>query len=312
MTFTCNRCDHRAEDDDGAAEHARKSGHARCICCARRSLTEFERQTCEQCLSDVRDSLIAATRAYADLHQAFAESSYRGIRAEILAILGDGSTQGGGPDDALSFHDPCSAAAQLERLERDWREVFGHGAPEYGPLGAGKWQSRRPMHVYAEASRYLGTWLTLAARTHPAFDEDAGEIRDLAFRLTLAAGEVNFPRRDPIPCGCGGKLVQDYIGDATAPEDERGLTDDRRCRDCGTVYDADAYAWHMRMKTDTPGWVSVERAAILVDRPVVTIKAWVSSLDLPSVCNRLTRRTLVEEVRVQELAEERATRKRAG
>lgn len=311
MTHKCARCDWRGDEEE-AEEHARETGHLRCVVCQQRSLTEFEPQACSDCVADVRDALATAGRAYADLHEAFTESSYRGIRAEILAILGDGSTQGGGPDDDIRYHDPCSAAAQLERLERDWREVFGHGTPNYPPLGAGKWQSRRPLHVYAEASTYLTTWLTLASRTHPAFDEDAREIRDLAFRLELAAGEVNFPRRDPIPCQCGGKLVQDYIGDSTEPKGKRGLTEERRCRDCGTVYKPDDYAWHVRMKTDTPGWISLEQAATRTGRPIVTLKAWAASLVLPTICHRLTRRVLVNEDVVETLHEDRATRRRAG
>lgn len=296
----CNRC----EFDGDLSEHAAEAGHPLCIVCERRSLTEFDRQTCDECANRVRDDLTAIVDTYTDLHFALLGSAHRGVNADTLALLGDGSTQGGGPDDHIRFHDPCSAAAALERLERDWREEFGHGGPDYPPLGSGKWQSRRPAHVFTEAARYLATWHTLAARTHPGFDDYAQEIGDLRFRLQLVAGRIDFPRRDPLPCSCGGKLVQDY--------GEKGLEDARRCRECGTPYPPKDYAWRMRMVTDTPGWISLEQAASRTGRPLVTLKAWAASLALPTICHRLTRRLLVDEAAVTELHEERATRRRAG
>lgn len=291
----CNRCEYRADD---LADHARETQHWLCVVCRRRSLTEHERQTCAKCISAVRDDLDAVARTYVELVQILHQNPV--VPIDTLTILGDGATQGGGPDDDLRYHDPCSAAAELEAAERDWREEFGHGPVTYPPLGA----PRRPAHVFAEAYRYLATWHALAARTHPGFDDFAQQIRALRFRLELVAGKADLPRRDPVPCGCGGKLVQDYRDD--------GLSDDRRCRDCGTVYSANDYAFHLRLLTDTPGWVSVQQAAALVGRPVVTVKAWISGLDLPAVCNRLTRRMLVDEHRVRELAEERQTRRRSA
>lgn len=292
----CGKCEFQADD---LSEHALESGHMLCVVCQRRSLTEFEPQVCEKCVGHVRDDLTAAASTYGELHL----SGFR-VQADILALLGDGATQGGGPDDHFSYHDPCSAAAELERIERDWREEFGHGKPNYPPLGSGKWQSRRPAHVFAEAYRYLTDQHLLAAKTHPGFDDYAQEIAGLRFRLQLAAGEINFPRRDPVPCPCGGKLVQEY--------GPKGLVEERTCRDCGTTYTWSEYHFNLRLRTETPGWVSVTKAAELVNRPIVTIKAWAQSLDLPSACNRLTRRTIVDEKAVRALHEERATRKRAS
>ena len=296
--MNCRRCDFRADDLE---DHARDAQHPLCIVCRHESLPEYERQTCADCQADVRNNLTAIAEAYFDIKRVLIQAAYRGTTsADILAILGDGSTQGGGPDDDISYHDPCSAAAQLETAERDWREEFGHGGPAYPPLGA----PRRPIKVFAESYKYLLAWHTLGARTHPGFDDYATEIRDLRSKLEHVAGIANDPRRDPIPCACGGRLIQEY-GD-------KGLAADRHCRSCGQVYPPNDYAFHLRLLTDTPGWTSIAQAARILDRPVVTLKAWVASLDLPAVCNRLTRRMLVDIEVAQQLDEERPTRRRAG
>ena len=294
----CGRCDFRADD---LTEHAAEVGHYLCIVCQRQSLTEHERQTCADCVSSTRDDLTAVAEAYDDIERVLIQAAYRGVALpDLLAVLGDGRTQGGGADDDLRYRDPCSAAAQLETAERDWREEFGHGSPPYPPLGA----PRRPLYVFVQSYRYLKTWHTLAANTHPDFDSYAVELRDLRSRLEHLAGLASDPRRDPVPCACGGRLIQEY-GD-------KGLAEDRRCRSCGAVYPPTDYAFHLRLLTDTPGWTSISQAARMLDRPVVTIKAWVASLELPAVCNRLTRRLLVDIERAQELDEERPTRRRAG
>lgn len=300
----CGRCDFRADD---LAEHAADAGHLLCIVCQRRSLTPHEAQTCSMCAGRVRDDLDAIAVAYHDIERRLRQAGYRGSPIDWLAILGDGSTQGGGVDDDLRFRDPCSAAAQLEAAERYWRDEFGHGRPGYPSRDTPAGTRRRPAHVFDEAHGYLTTWLPLAARTHPGFDDFAAEIRELRSLLEHVAGIALDPKRAPIPCSCGGRLEQHYA-------EHVGLSDNRICRACGTVYRPSDYLWRYRMLTELPGWVSVERAAEATDRSEDTIWAWVRALEVPSVCQRVSRRIVVELAVVEEKSDAtpRQTRRRTA
>lgn len=131
--------------------------------------------------------------------------------------------------------DPTPVIACLEANERDWRHEFGHG----------------PVVTTATISGcagYLLTWLALAARTHPAFDEFAGEIRQLAITVTHATGLADDPVVAPAKCfDCGGDLIKPYRAPVTAVERLRkgrpseGLPDDWECSKCGGVYDTASY-----------------------------------------------------------------------
>lgn len=332
------RCDFRGDRAE-LSEHADEAGHPRCIVGAE-VLSEYERQTCDRCANRVRDDLAAVVDAVADLERRIREGAYSGGWLTPLAMVSDGNVAGlkpwrefpekdvveverpglpvgqdvaGQPVEHPSYverripptgrehfedhwrNDPVSVLAALESAERDWRHEFGHGPAD-------------DLATVPRCAEYLRAWLTLAARTHPAFDEFAAELQALRASVENAAGLAEHPKKAPIPCVCGGKLEQRY-GD-------RGLSDDRVCRACGTTYPPNAYWWRHRMFTETDGWVSPERAAAETDRPVTTVKAWMydPEVDVPFACHRLSKRLVVDLAAVVEQSERtpRQQRRRTG
>lgn len=277
------RCDHR-DTPDCIRSHAADSGHPTCRLCAwpLRYATDV---TCERCVRSVRDDLDAIWRETGDLQDRVDDGAWTGGWLAPLTMLGDGSIRGGGEDDHVRYRDPFPVVALLEAWDRDWREEFGHPRPSYKPLGH---PDRQLARVLADVVAYLRTWLWLAAKTHPAFDEFAADLRGLRSRVEHVALLACDPVSAPIPCVCGGRLEQRF--------DASGRSDDRVCRDCGTTFDAEAYLWRYRMVTELPGFVSVERAAETVDRPVATVWSWVRdpAVDVPAASSVLTRRVVVD------------------
>lgn len=326
------RCDFRGTREE-LSEHADEMGHPRCIV-GGEVLTEFERQTCDRCANHVRDDLDVIAAGTVDLERRLREGAYSGGWLNPLAMLSNGSmdspqtpnqyteprtvgptvhiehdeiTGTGVLDDTgrqivhsayveervpsdgrehVRDHwrkDPVSVLAWLESYEREWRKEFGHGPAD-------------DLATIDNCAEYLRTWLQLAARTHPAFDEFASETRHLRITLEHVATLALDPKDDAIPCACGGKLQQHFT--------EKGLSDDRICRACGTVYDRDDYMWRYRLMTEVDGWVPVEKAAEKTERPIATVWAWVHGLDVPSLCHLLSRRIVVELAAVMRKSEE--------
>jgi hypothetical protein len=301
-TDTGERCDFRGTHDD-LREHAAEAGHPRCVVCTD-ALAGHERQTCERCADRVRDDLTAVETAWANLERSIGEAAYRGIAWTQLAMVNDGSTSGGGEDDHPRWHDPLPPAAVLDNLERDWREEFGHSRLQTW-RNAGH-PDRQAAAVVRDAIAYLRTWHTLAARTHPGFDDYAGELRVLRAQLEHAVGLADDPVVAPIWCSCAdsgetsGRLVRWYAPPADA---HPGLADEWTCCSCGESMDEAAYLLRLRVLTEIPGWVSIEAAARTVDRPQPTVWAWVQAGRVPVACSRFTQRMVVLLAAVQERSE---------
>lgn len=280
----CNYQGTRAE----LREHAAAAGHDRCIICTL-GLAVVERQTCSECANSVRDDLDAVARAFAHLERVIGEAAYRGIAWTQLAMSGDGAVTGGGEDDHVRYHDPLPPVAVLEAAEREWRAEFGHGRPTYPHLGHPDRQARQ---VVRDAIGYLKDWHSLAARTHPGFDDYAAEIRTLRGQLEHAVGLADDPE-PAAPCFlCGGDLIRRYT--------DTGLSDDRVCRKCAAVYEPKDYWFALRVHTTQEGWVPIEEAAERVDRSVATIRTWVYGGYVAVACNWYTQRTVVDLAAVQE------------
>lgn len=323
------RCGFRGSADE-LREHAEDFGHPACRVC-RWPLPDAVVVTCDRCVRSVRDDLAAVDEHMADLERRVVDGAYSGGWLVALTMLTDGSMAGGGEEDHVRYRDPIAVAAWLEMWDRDWREEFGHRRVPYLRLGH---PDRFASDVRRDCLAYLRTWLWLAARTHPAFADFAADMRQLRSLVEHVALLVADPVRAPIPCACGGRLVQrSRFGDiderrreaarvqvgsvarqrhaeasygvtgltpwpevTVAGVDAEGRSDERVCRECGTTYDAGAYLWRYRLLTELDGWVSVERAAEVVDRSVHTVWAWVHDpdVDVPVASSVLTRRVVVE------------------
>ena len=202
-TFPCRatigtqRCDYRGTKTE-LVEHAAETGHTLCGICSR-SLRNGEPRVCDFCIQHVRDDLHTIVETYDLLpsiveHSGYVNTSLPGGVA--LVMLADGDVTGGGPDDWLS--DPTPVIAVLEANERDWRITFGHGPAV-------------DLASVQGCAGYLLTWLALAARTHPAFPEFAGEVGSLAVKLTHVTGVADDPVTAAANCfDCGGVLVSPY------------------------------------------------------------------------------------------------------
>lgn len=130
--------------------------------------------------------------------------------------------------------DPTPVLAVLEANARDWRSEFGHRVSD-------------SIATVENTIGYLLTWLPLAARTHPCFEEFANEIQALHSQLAHVTGQANDPAEADAPCfDCGGKLIRDYR--PPIPTQRRregnayeGLPDNWTCRRCKREYAPSEY-----------------------------------------------------------------------
>lgn len=330
-SFRCRagepRCDYRGTVDELAA-HADEAGHRRCIVCSV-ALADVERQTCTRCVSTVRDDLAALVHASAHLGRALQQAAYRSIAWNVLALAADGSLESPQTPNqyteprqiAATVHvehaeipgkhlthlayveeripsngrehvrdhwasDPLSVLAFLEKAEREWRLEFGHG-PATG------------IATVRNCLDYLREHHTLAARTHPGFDDYATDVRELRSVVEHAVGFADVPVKAPASCfDCGGALVRLYT--------DRGLTDDWTCRLCRGVYDQASYFLALRARRDEcEGWVPVRVAASVLRIPTSTLFRWAAD---GQVAVRVEAgRSLVEWSEVSRLREARAS-----
>lgn len=273
------------EGDDVAA-HAAETGHQVCIVC-RWLLRDDETRTCNRCISRALGDLADIEHAYAELPSVIECGAFHGGRlpgGDALVMLADGSVQGGGPDDHIDYHDPVPVLAELHQWERDWREEFGHN---HFP----RWQA-----TVVTTTGYLRTWMWLAARTHPAFDDYVHEIRRLRTRLLRTAGLANDPKPVPALCfDCGGSLVRPYTTD--------GLADDAECSSCGRSYSPANYGYALlALAASCQGWVTIRTAADAARRPERTVWTWMRRGVITAACRIVDRRIVVEWEDVQRAA----------
>lgn len=292
MSLHCARCDFRGEDEE-AEEHARETGHYRCIVCQRRFLTEFEPQTCSVCIGAVRADL-------ADITEAFALLEPHGTTA--LTLLGDGTMQRlfrqeetdsykasahplahgeGQPkpirDELLT--DPLPVLPALVSWEDFIRADLG------APKGA-------PDPTLTEVVDWLSTNLDSRveiAQTFHAFDEFASDVRKLRSSLQHTAGLADDPdEADPDCFDCGGPLLRHYrppvrpvIRRRKGLEGE-GLSDKWICGWCRREYDQTSY--FLALKAKASSWVGVPLAAETAQRPVRTLRTWINRLQVTAMC----------------------------
>lgn len=217
----CARCDYAATD---LSEHAHETGHLLCIVCRRRSLTEFEAQTCPVCIAAVRADLADIAAGYATLEPT-------GLTA--MTMLGDGTMQRLFRRDEWASYgvtphplardgeqvvkpirdewpsDPLPVVAALASWEDYWRADFGD------PTG--------PPATLSGVVTYLTAHLDTghrAAQRHPAFDEFAQEVRRLRTVVQHSAGLADIPVAAPAECfDCGGPLLRTFAEPRTTAED---------------------------------------------------------------------------------------------
>lgn len=277
-TYPCNatsngrRCDYRGTAAD-LAEHAVEYGHPLCRIC-QHSLRNHESRTCDRCVQNCRDSLRAIAETFPQAPEVIEHTG----DFNLLTMVVDGNADSLRPykpqqhqrpsvaypdlagaeivhpafttlpagDGREHFKDhwpsdPAVVIAVLDVNERDWRNTFGHGpAVEAASVET--------------CARYLLTWLSLAARTHPTFEEFAAEINQLAVSLIHRTGLADDPviaggYKDPIRCfDCKtGRLVRMYrppVQPVPRPRrglEVEGLPDEFDCDHCGSIYSTTTY-----------------------------------------------------------------------
>ena len=227
-----------------------------CVVCHRRELADDEPQTCRRCVTVTRSALTDVVRLFGlletELHGRVGSSSGGGggserplPMAELLSLMGPGNMiadRDAQPDDAPSV------VAVLGGWEDDWRTFRGSGgAPHRATV--------------ENASEWLLANLGWAASRHPAFDEFAGDMRSLRFRLLRALGLSDDPVRMGADCfECGETLVRDYAPRLACPHgpdrhtascDQGGLRDWCRCVGCGRTYTPAQY--HLALRAAIEG-----------------------------------------------------------
>lgn len=286
----CNRCDFKAEDDEAAEEHARETGHWRCIVCKRRSLTVFESQTCGQCVGAVRADL-------ADIVSSYAEIDPSGTFK--LTLLGDGSMQRLFRQDETDSYNasahPLAHGEGKPKPIRDellsdplpvvpalasWEDFIREHYPEVGKGGPDPTLSE----IVDWFNANLDTRLDLA-QTYPAFDEFAADIRRHRLALQRSAGLADDPVRAPATCPeCDTQLVRFYNpptddrkhGNVRKGTDSEGLNDDWRCPTCGETVGRADYGFRVLLTSQSVEWAPIALAAAVVDKPVGLLRVWAS------------------------------------
>jgi len=229
----------------------------RCIVCHHRELADDEPQTCRRCVTVTRSAVgdVAALFTLLEVELvgrgglsagSGAGGSERPIpMGELLSLMGPGAMivcRDAQPDDAPSV------TAILGGWEDDWRSFGGSGAAPY------------PATVQS-AAEWLTARLGAMAQRHPAFDEFAGDVRSLRFRLLRALGLSDDPVRMNADCfECSEPLVRDYAPRVdcahgptrhTADCAQGGLRDYCRCTGCGRVYTPAQY--HLALRAAIEG-----------------------------------------------------------
>jgi len=302
MSFRCARCDFRTDDDTAAEEHARETGHLRCVVCHHRSLSEFEPQTCRSCVGRVRADLVDIATAYTLVEPT-------GVTG--LTLLGDGTMQRMFRRDewasyAVTPHplardgeqivkpirdewpsDPLPVVAALVSWEDFIREHYrlprGPDGPTLTPLVG--WLSTR-----------LDSRLNLA-QTFPAFDEFAADVQQLRTMAQHAAGLADVPLEADAECfDCGGPLLRTYRpasnnGRRRLGLPWEGLSDDWTCAWCRWVYGQQGYFLGLRDASSV--WVPVSVAAKVAQRSQWTVWSWVRRLQVTAICRKDDRAVLV-------------------
>lgn len=226
-------------------------GDRLCIVCQRTELEPTEAQTCVRCLGRVRTMLGDVRRWHRLLWLELvgragasrfppggshdAESPLVG--GDALVMLGPANDDGR-HEDARS--DPFPVAWLLHQWEADWRDRQGAN----GAAGV----------TVEQCAEWIDGHLGWAAQHHPAFDEFAGELRQLHQQLGAVTGKTDpVDRGAKIPCPeCGQPLVRRYANPDPCEHggqhrewgcDQGGRRDDWVCSDrrCGRVVDDRQY-----------------------------------------------------------------------
>lgn len=287
MSYKCARCDWRGEDE-AAEEHARETGHLRCVCCQRRSLTLFEAQTCSVCVGRVRADL-------ADIVTSYAEINPSGTHK--LTLLGDGSMQRVFRKDEtdsynLSEHPLAHGEGKAKPIRDEllsdplpvlpalvsWEDFIREHYPEVGK-GA-------PGPTLTEVVDWLASNLDSRleiAQTFPAFAEFAADVQRHRSAMKHSAGLADDPVRAPATCPeCDTQLIRFY----RPPTDDRssgrrrkgteheGLADDWQCPSCGEIVGRSDYGFRVLLASKTVEWAPIALAAEIVRKPVGLLRVW--------------------------------------
>ena len=274
MSLKCARCDWRG-DDDAAEEHARETGHWRCIVCRYRSLAQHEAQTCGICIGRIRADL-------ADILEAFALLEPTSTTA--LTLLGDGTMQRHNPRDMPLYdwtwpNDPLPVLPALVSWEDFIREDLGAPKGEPDPTLT---------DVVGWLTSNLDSRLDIAQTFH-GFDEFALEVRKHRSTLQHAAALVADPVEAPADCfECGEPLLRTYQAPIRPINGKRlglkgeGLVDKWTCAGCRSEYDQTRY--FLALKAKASSWVGVPLAAETAQRPVKTLRSWINRLQVTAMC----------------------------
>lgn len=218
----------------------------RCRLC-RRKRRPLEPDVCDKCVQTVRDDLTEILDSFPDLPGVAEGSALRNTYmpgGDALVLMADGSVDGGGPDDDISFNDPIAVIGQLESDMRAWRAAFSHGpAPDIATV--------------ENCTKYLLTHLLRASQHYEEFDDFTASTRNLKLSLTRTLGTSNAPKRAAVACfECGGELIKPYrpplpVTTRRFGYDFEGLEDSWSCQSCEGIYDEASYYLAMRAKLES-------------------------------------------------------------
>lgn len=272
-----------------------------CLMCNK----DHARAICTHCLADAREDLHAIIQLSGNLA---GEAIIQGVVSQALMLAGPVADPEGWRHRALSAMVGRIDAAYLEDCrderhplwtlgtwEQIWREFLDHF-------------TEAPITVLS-AAQYLDMQMGyMADQLDPAFDEFARELSSCRTYLEDVLRDGIREERTRVPCvDCGARLVKVFAQKAA---------DDRwecRTRSCGRTYNAEEYARasHYHLSDDRADkFVKVSEALGMIDRPEVTLRAWMANGSVKTDRDARTGGLLVWWPDVRDMHRNTPTRKR--
>lgn len=270
-----------------------------CVICGR----AHAYAACTGCLEAARSDLEEIATLCASLP---AEAVEKGVQSEAMMLLGPASNPHewrtrataalfGRFDDSYlnDCRDELHPLWVLGTWEQMWRDFLDH-------------QSNTPIDLYAAAS-YLGMQMTyMAGQIEPPFEEFARDLRGCRAHLENVLHDGIRTERGHVPCiDCETRLVKVY--GKTEPDDHW------TCGKCHRVYNAEEYTLAQRHHMDNERgdrFLKVSEALGMINRPEVTLRAWMSAEKIQTQRDPKTGALLVWWPDVREMDRNTPTRKR--
>lgn len=197
---------------------------------------------CSPCAQRIRKDLDALVDTYT-LSAKPPEATGHGERSASTHPLPGGT-------EWLDWRQGSDLFGVLTTWTRDWMETYALAGPRRGDL--------------TSITGWLRAHLPHAANSHPAIDDFANEIRDLANRGRRIVGEVK-DNGQRIPCSTDHCTRTVHVH--TADLDQRV-----RCRSCGIERTAGQI---LLIASRSEAWVPIQTAADVTGRNPTTIRRWI-------------------------------------